>query len=621
MRRSPRLTVGGSQAAAETPRHIPLPLRPFSNGTRTKSDGEPLAVMMGGVDGTRTTTVVTAVTDLHSGVDGVSRRGLGEYLHLVDRVLALDVPIVVFADRDLVPGLTERRAALAPRQPTAVLPMPPADPVDIAFLRNALSTRRPACAANPVKDTAEYLAFGWSKPRLIARAAEELPADGYWWIDAGITHVAPLPVQAGHVLANTPWSLHPGVHLFGGGDIDHLHDATANSADWWWHGAQHVAAGLIGVRHDHVEPFVQWFGDAIDDCRLLGVAATDEMLLTRAMAQHREHVRRVPAQFHSLFTQLVAATPLPLAARCPGASVVSLPGASRADRAAMNPSIAADPSGGFRVVVRHVNYRYTDAGHYEPLDGSSTIVTENVMIVLDDDLTVVSERAIDDSVARAEPPRYPVHGLEDMRLFVRDGRWFGSATVREHRNDGLCELALVEFDDSATTVVAAEVLRSPVAGRHEKNWMPIAGDGPHRFLWSADPPIVATVDVVLGTVTTEVSVPESDRPEGARGGSQVVPVGDQYVGVVHHVHWLGDRGAPRREYRHRLLVMDRDMHLVAASPDFVFEISGLEFCAGLAVNGRGLVMSYGVGDRTARLVEVPWVDLRSVVPVLRSPDG
>ena len=306
---------------------------------------------------------------------------------------------------------------------------------------------------------------------------------------------------------------------------------------------------------------------------------------------------------------------------CPGAVVTALPDPLRTGRAATNPSIAAHPDFGFVVSVRHVNYRITDDGSYAPLAGSELIVTELEMVRLDDDLRVIDRVMVDDHRARSTPPRWPVHGLEDLRLFRRDGRWFGSATIREHRSDGRCDMVLVTFTQDMSAVEEAEVMRSPARDRHEKNWMPIDGPGAHRFLWGAQPPIVATFDPVLGVATTEVSVPEWIDPGAARGGSQVIRVGDHFVCVVHHVRLVEVRGAQRRRYGHRLVVLDAGFRTIASSDEFVFEAPGIEFCAGLAVTARGLVMSYGVDDGAARLVEVPWLDLARWLPVLPSLRG
>ncbi len=43
---------------------------------------------------------------------------------------------------------------------------------------------------------------------------------------------------------------------------------------------------------------------------------------------------------------------------------------------------------------------------------------------------------------------------------------------------------------------------------------------------------------------------------------------------------------------------------MARSKKFQFETSGVEFCAGLALGSQGILLSYGVMDRLARIIHL-----------------
>jgi hypothetical protein len=94
-----------------------------------------------------------------------------------------------------------------------------------------------------------------------------------------------------------------------------------------------------------------------------------------------------------------------------------------------------------------------------------------------------------------------------------------------------------------------------------------------------------------------------------------------WLTVVHHAHSLTDRQGERREYRHRFVQYDDRWQICASSPEFSFQFAGIEFCAGLARTGDGVVMSFGVEDRLARLVTISWSDLRAMLDAGRESVG
>jgi predicted GH43/DUF377 family glycosyl hydrolase len=95
----------------------------------------------------------------------------------------------------------------------------------------------------------------------------------------------------------------------------------------------------------------------------------------------------------------------------------------------------------------------------------------------------------------------------------------------------------------------------------------------------------------------------------ARGGSQIIAVPGGWLSVVHHAHLVGTEGNERRHYRHRIIYYDAEWNAVASSREFFFQFVGIEFCAGVARHRDGIVLSYGVEDRVARLATISWADL------------
>lgn len=278
-----------------------------------------------------------------------------------------------------------------------------------------------------------------------------------------------------------------------------------------------------------------------------------------------------------------------------------LPPPGRSRRVALNPSIAAHPAGGYVVVIRQVNYLLLD-GRYRMLDDDDVIRTTNELVHLDDDLTILDRQPIDDSSARTRPARFPVEGLEDLRLVHAADGWWGTATLREHRRDGLAEMVVVHL--TGAVVDSAVVYGSPKPGRYEKNWSPIEGEH-RRWLWSHDPAIVLSHDSALDALVPHRPLPLELGLPAVRGGSQVIRIADGWLSVVHQVS-MSDAG--HRIYRHRLVIHDDDWDLAAVSDPFSFTGFDIEFCAGLARTPDGLVMSYGVDDRSAELMTISYAD-------------
>lgn len=282
-----------------------------------------------------------------------------------------------------------------------------------------------------------------------------------------------------------------------------------------------------------------------------------------------------------------------------------------------NPSIAADPEGGFRMIVRLVSYRM-EGDTYHSVDGSRTIRTANVAVRLDDDLQPRSTTLLDDPNSKSPAnPAAVILGHEDMRLVHHDGRWWGLATVRDRTPDQRCQVGLVEVTEDG--LVGSRPLLGPEPERHQKNWMPFVRDGRLMAVYKCGGPDTVVVEIDTAAATAEVVTRHPAHPLLGpwRGGGQLVedPVSGGWFALVHDVVF-SDR---QRLYRHRLVSFSDDLRPVAATPWWSFEGERVEFAAGLARWDDRLVMSYGLGDRAAALAVVSTDDIRRALEPLPQP--
>lgn len=99
--------------------------------------------------------------------------------------------------------------------------------------------------------------------------------------------------------------------------------------------------------------------------------------------------------------------------------------------------------------------------------------------------------------------------------------------------------------------------------------------------------------------------------EGLRGGTQLCRVGESsWLGVGHEMKFVGGK----KYYWHVWYLVDARGKMMFASEPMKLAPNGIEFAAGLAVDGERLVVSFGVDDMECKLGET---SLSAVLGILR----
>ena len=271
-----------------------------------------------------------------------------------------------------------------------------------------------------------------------------------------------------------------------------------------------------------------------------------------------------------------------------------------------NPTIVSH-AGRLLCNVRSSNYAIAEAGNYViPPEDREAIRTYNGLID-------VASGECRYWAADYEASGFPVEGLEDVRLNSVDGDLIASATIRNWAGrDGTCRIGVGKLDrfDRIRDLRCHDT----ISGRHEKNWMPIAGRREWLYHCSHEGrTCLAREDGDDWTVTAHAEAPLVAR--GFRGGSQLVEhpwAPGLWWAIVHEVAV----SSGRRVYEHRFVTFDErdDWKIVRVSPAFAFrESRSIEFCAGLAVSGDELVASFGVRDAEAWLVRLRVADIVNIM--------
>lgn len=301
--------------------------------------------------------------------------------------------------------------------------------------------------------------------------------------------------------------------------------------------------------------------------------------------------------------------------------------------------------------------------------------TKNVMVIFDS----VSWRPLELYKIRERDglPRVPCQsvGYEDIRIFRTDsgGLQGIAASLHLRRSDANtrggvlkqpAEQVLLSFDDKYN-IVEAQPIRGFWSETAQKNWAPFDNCADPRFLYSIEDGKLfdAQGEMSLGTVHPSVRprkrLPEPDERsvrraqkraaeseaerereerkrakrdrkecntktlrsvrdpqqtyEGLRGGSQLVRVDDDsWLGIGHAMKFIDGL----KFYFHVWYLVDSRGKIKAASqPMKLAPNNGIEFAAGMAIDGERVVVSFGVDDMNCFLGETR---LSAVRGILRS---
>jgi hypothetical protein len=271
---------------------------------------------------------------------------------------------------------------------------------------------------------------------------------------------------------------------------------------------------------------------------------------------------------------------------------------------ALNPSIHFGGST-WRCVVRQINYPLSKGLVFTPRQPARGVSqNNNVMLVLDP--TTWRPTAIHPMAERdGLPRRGAIRGYRDVRLFrTACGGLQGIAASVQLAGATTDEQVALSFDDNYN-IVAARPLRGAWSPLPQKNWSPFDGADDPRFLYSIDDGVVFDGETLRGERLTRHGRPGI----GLRGGSQLVRVGDEWLGIGHTV----DMSGGRKVYQHAVFTCDDDGRPLRRSPPFKLSECDIDFAAGLAIDGDRAVISYGVDDAECRLAETTISALRALV--------
>lgn len=281
---------------------------------------------------------------------------------------------------------------------------------------------------------------------------------------------------------------------------------------------------------------------------------------------------------------------------------------------AFNPSIAVSPEGRYCMTIRSSNYFIPDETGVTRLHFGTHIESRIWFCEVDPETLEVSKPH---EVQLETSGDVPLHrGVEDARLYWREGGWYFTAVIFEPPTIKYARLGEFKYDEQTGIATLLQLLPAPRWDRSEKNWMPANVATPEfDFIYSTSNTYKGG-EVIGNLPDMETSIEKDRYLSSLRGGSQLVLQEDgTYLAVLHDVHVKSRRFSDpktfgvsityQRDYRHYFARFSGKGALTHVSEPFLIKKQGIEYVAGLVEHGDDMIISFGARDVMAGLVRVP----------------
>jgi hypothetical protein len=283
---------------------------------------------------------------------------------------------------------------------------------------------------------------------------------------------------------------------------------------------------------------------------------------------------------------------------------------------ATNASIGYHPKKGFALALRSSNYVITPNGQYTVTEGNE-IKAKVYFSELDKDLSIKNLRLIDTSTV---PGWVFSRGLEDPKLFYRDGSWQFTCVTMEKDITPRARMAIAKLDTRKNCITEFTKFPGIDEARPEKNWMLPYEPNPN-FDWVYGPNAVIAGQNLITWMTDNPAI------TALRGNSNLWLLEDgTYLAVTHRMFgkadavWVpqtfGTVNGYIRNYVHYFTQYDSAGMIIAMSRGFQFYEKGVEFAGGLVVKDKNVIVSFGRNDVSSHLAVMPLdVVIKSLQPV------
>ena len=257
--------------------------------------------------------------------------------------------------------------------------------------------------------------------------------------------------------------------------------------------------------------------------------------------------------------------------------------------------------------TRFVNYSYGSSGGYLINHPKDTIISKNIVSILNDHLLPYGYDEMDETnICLQHNDSYSV-GLEDIRLYSYNSIIKFIATNVNYIGNRANRMIVGEYDINNRSYVNSKIIQPPTKTRCEKNWVPIIKDGEELFIYTWSPFQIGKIN----PETNQLEIVESHNilsPDfhRIRGSSIFIDYGDSYmIGVVHFCEETWPR-----QYYHILVILDKNtLRPISYSDPFCFQHYGVEFCIGFTMTDDNYVFWVSKKDNDTVMVSADFSEI------------
>ena len=255
--------------------------------------------------------------------------------------------------------------------------------------------------------------------------------------------------------------------------------------------------------------------------------------------------------------------------------------------------------------IRFVNYKIRPDGGYDMMENSVYnssywVRTKNAYQYFDPKtLEPVSNLVMMNGMPEDVPKFHQtnIRGLEDVRLFKKNGHIHYNATTREFSYNGKNRIITGRYDMINQAFKDNICMKPPTESECEKNW--IGHNDNIVFKWS--PLEVGRLDK---DGKLEIHTQHHNMPiffERLRGSSALISYNGLLWTVTHSVLYI----TPRKYY-HNLVVLDPATYKpVKMSLPFAFRDTKIEYCLGFERVDNDFIFTFSMNDSDPHFVRVP----------------
>jgi hypothetical protein len=271
---------------------------------------------------------------------------------------------------------------------------------------------------------------------------------------------------------------------------------------------------------------------------------------------------------------------------------------------AFNPSIGFSPELGYAMTIRSSNYVINLDTGYLAVTAGSEVASRVWFCELDKDLNLIDLREVKFESGDLSLKR----GVEDAKLFWRDGSWWFTAVMLEKEHTPFARMSLFKYDQKKNIATFIKKYPSPEFNRPEKNWMlPYEPNPNFDFIYG--PASIVKDDVFIKYPNLNQNITP------IRGTTNLLKIGDEYLALVHTLYtkkvvWNNPNTFAKQDglqkiYTHMFAKYNYKGELTHLSSEFQFEHNGIEFASGIVEKDDNFVISYGKDDLSSHFAFLP----------------